>query len=70
MGQSPDFELRVDHECFRVAIYGATPQLVAGTGLEDIISLSIEGNKVASDAQHSKTANQVTLRKGETRRTK
>ena len=48
-----------------VAIYGATPKLEAGSDANDIISLNIEGNKIPSDAQHSKTANEVTLRKGE-----
>ena len=48
-----------------VAIYGATPEVHAGQGVEDIIRLNIEGNKIAADADHSKLANLVILRKGE-----
>jgi hypothetical protein len=49
-----------------VAIYGATPEVRAGQGKEDVIRLNIEGNKIAADADHDKSdENLVTLRKGE-----
>lgn len=49
-----------------VAIYGATPEVHAGQGVEDIIRLNIEGNKIAADANNKLSdGNQRTLHRGD-----
>ena len=49
-----------------IAVYGATPRVVAGTGAEDVISLSVEGIKRTTDARHDgQSGTPVTLHPGD-----